>query len=74
MSAYNSVNGQWAGENRHLLTEILRDQWGFTGFVHTDWVWGLRHPVESVAAGQDVEMPFRQQRAMRCRRRCVPGS
>lgn len=63
MSAYNSVNGQWAGENRHLLTEILRDQWGFTGFVHTDWVWGLRHPVESVAAGQDVEMPFRQQRA-----------
>ena len=63
MSAYNSVNGQWAGENHHLLTEILRDQWGFTGFVHTDWVWGLRHPVESVAAGQDVEMPFRQQRA-----------
>ena len=63
MSAYNSVNGHWAGENRHLLTEILRDQWGFAGFVHTDWVWGLRHPVESVAAGQDVEMPFRQQRA-----------
>ena len=63
MSAYNSVNGEWAGENRHLLTEILRDQWGFRGFVHTDWVWGLRHPVESVAAGQDVEMPFRQQRA-----------
>lgn len=63
MSAYNSVNGEWAGENRHLLTEILRDQWGFKGFVHTDWVWGLRHPVQSVAAGQDVEMPFRQQRA-----------
>ncbi|BBW99937.1 beta-glucosidase [Mycolicibacterium moriokaense] len=63
MSSYNSVNGVWAGENPHLLTEILRDQWGFTGFVHTDWVWGLRHPVESVAAGQDVEMPFRQQRA-----------
>jgi beta-glucosidase len=63
MSAYNSVNGQWAGENRHLLTEILCHQWGFGGFVHSDWVWGLRHPVESVAAGQDVEMPFRQQRA-----------
>ncbi|MGZ5364981.1 MAG: beta-glucosidase [Mycobacterium sp.] len=63
MSSYNSVNGEWAGENRRLLTEILRDQWGFTGFVHTDWVWGLRHPVKSVAAGQDVEMPFRQQRA-----------
>ncbi|MCV7303407.1 glycoside hydrolase family 3 C-terminal domain-containing protein [Mycobacterium barrassiae] len=63
MSAYNSVNGEWAGENSHVLTEILRDQWGFAGFVHTDWVWGLRYPVKSVAAGQDVEMPFRQQRA-----------
>ena len=63
MSAYNSVNGEWAGENHHLLTEILRDQWGFDGFVHTDWVWGLRDPVKSVASGQDVEMPFRQQRA-----------
>lgn len=64
MSSYNSVNGEWAGQNRHLLTEILRDRWGFTGFVHTDWVWGLRDPVGSVAAGQDVEMPARQQRAL----------
>ncbi len=63
MSAYNSVNGQWAGQNRHLLTEILREQWGFRGFVMTDFVWGLRDPVGSVAAGQDLEMPFRQQRA-----------
>ena len=63
MSAYNSVNGEWAGENRHLLTEILRDDWGFRGFVMTDFIWGLRHPVESVGAGQDLEMPFRQQRA-----------
>jgi len=63
MSAYNSVNGAWAGESRQLLTGILRDDWGFTGFVMTDFVWGLRHPVESVAAGQDLEMPMRQQRA-----------
>lgn len=63
MSAYNSVNGTWAGENRHLLTEVLRDDWGFDGFVMTDFVWGLRHPVEAVAAGQDLEMPLRQQRA-----------
>ncbi|MGU3587166.1 glycoside hydrolase family 3 protein [Rhodococcus sp. C26F] len=63
MTAYNSVNGEWAGENRHLLTEVLREDWGFTGFVHTDWIWGLRNPVESVHAGQDLEMPFRQQRA-----------
>jgi beta-glucosidase len=63
MSAYNSVNGTWAGENRHLLTDILRGDWGFTGFVMTDFIWGLRDPVGSVAAGQDLEMPFRQQRA-----------
>jgi beta-glucosidase len=63
MSAYNSVNGTWAGDSRHLLTGILRDAWGFTGLVLTDFVFGLRHPVESVAAGQDLEMPFRQQRA-----------
>jgi beta-glucosidase len=63
MSAYNSVNGTWAGQNAHLLTEILRDDWGFTGFVMTDFIWGLRDPVGSVVAGQDLEMPFRQQRA-----------
>jgi beta-glucosidase len=63
MSAYNSVNGTWAGQNRYLLTDVLRGQWGFSGFVLTDFIWGLRDPVGSVAAGQDLEMPFRQQRA-----------
>ena len=63
MSAYNSVNGSWAGQNRHLLTDILRGEWGFTGFVMTDFIWGLRDPIGSVTAGQDLEMPFRQQRA-----------
>ncbi|MCU1682804.1 MAG: beta-glucosidase-like glycosyl hydrolase [Amycolatopsis sp.] len=63
MSAYNSVNGVWAGENRHLLTEVLRDDWGFGGFVMSDFLFGLRSPIESVAAGQDLEMPLRQQRA-----------
>ncbi len=62
MSAYNSVNGAWCGENRVLLTEILRDEWGFQGFVISDWIFGLRDPVQSVLAGLDIEMPFRQQR------------
>jgi beta-glucosidase len=63
MSAYNSVNGQWCGDNSQLLTDILRDEWGFDGFVLSDFLFGLRDPVGSVAAGLDLEMPFVQQRA-----------
>ena len=63
MSAYNSVNGSWCGENSALLTTILRDEWGWDGLVVSDFVFGLRDPVASVAAGLDIEMPFRQQRA-----------
>lgn len=64
MSAYNSVNGAWCGENEALLTKILRDEWGFAGFVISDWIFGLRDAVTSVRAGLDIEMPFRQQRMM----------
>jgi len=64
MSAYNSVNGNWCGENRVLLTDILRDEWGWDGFVTSDFVFGLRDAVASVRAGLDIEMPFRQQRAV----------
>jgi beta-glucosidase len=63
MSAYNSVNGHWAGESRELLTDILRDEWGFSGFVTSDWVWGIRDGVKSLEAGMDVEMPLRMVRA-----------
>lgn len=63
MSAYNSVNGTWCGQNKRLLTGILRDEWAFPGFVMSDFVWGLRDPIGSVAAGEDLEMPFAQQRA-----------
>ena len=59
MSAYNSVNGSWCGENEQLLTEILRQQWGFDGFVISDWIFGLRDGVKSVRNGLDVEMPYR---------------
>ncbi|HEV2311164.1 MAG TPA: glycoside hydrolase family 3 N-terminal domain-containing protein, partial [Acidimicrobiia bacterium] len=59
MSAYNSVNGAWCGESRPLLTEILRDRWGFDGFVITDWIFGMRDAELAALAGQDVEMPFR---------------
>lgn len=64
MSAYNKVNGEWCGQHRTLLTDVLRDRWGFEGIVVSDFVWGLRDAVRSVEAGLDVEMPFRQQRAI----------
>jgi len=63
MSAYNSVNGEWCGQNRELLTTILREEWGWGGFVITDFINGLRDPVLSVQAGCNIEMPFAQQRA-----------
>jgi beta-glucosidase len=65
MSAYNSVNGEWCGENTSLLTGILRKEWGWDGFVTSDFIFGLRDAVKSVQAGLDIEMPFRQQRALR---------
>jgi hypothetical protein len=64
MSAYNSVNSEWCGQHTHLLTDILRDEWGWDGFVTSDFIFGLRDPALSVRAGLDIEMPFRQQRAM----------
>ena len=67
MSAYNSVNSEWCGENHQLLTEILRDEWGFKGFVISDWIFGLRDAVKSVRNGLDIEMPFRQQRVQHIR-------
>ncbi|HEX7133762.1 MAG TPA: glycoside hydrolase family 3 N-terminal domain-containing protein, partial [Iamia sp.] len=63
MSAYNAVNGEWAGESHHLLTEVLRDDWGFEGFVISDWIFGLRDAALSLRAGLDVEMPYRMRRA-----------
>jgi beta-glucosidase len=63
MSAYNSVNGTWCGQNAELLTDVLRREWDFDGFVVSDFIFGLRDAVASVQAGLDVEMPFAQQRA-----------
>jgi beta-glucosidase len=58
MTAYNSVNGDWCGHNRVLLTEILRQRWGFEGFVITDWIYGIRDAEKAANAGVDIEMPF----------------
>jgi len=61
MSAYNSVNGECCGENEALLTGILKKRWGFRGYIITDFIFGLRDGAKAVRAGQDVEMPFRNQ-------------
>lgn len=62
MSSYNSVNGEWAGQNPELLTRVLRDDWGFEGVVITDFMWGMRDGTAALRAGLDVEAPFAQQR------------
>ena len=56
MSSYNPVNGTYANENPHLLTEILRKEWGFNGFVVSDWG-ACSDPVASIAAGAALNMP-----------------
>ena len=56
MAAYNKVNGRWCSENEHLLTTVLRQQWGFPGMVVSDWG-GVHSTVDAVTAGMNVEMP-----------------
>ncbi|MBN1998020.1 glycoside hydrolase family 3 C-terminal domain-containing protein [candidate division KSB1 bacterium] len=58
MSAYNSVNGEWCGQNKVLLADILKKKWGFAGFVLTDFMFGMRDAEKAALAGQDLEMPF----------------
>ncbi|MFE6409715.1 beta-glucosidase [Streptomyces sp. NPDC057837] len=56
MGAYNKVNGTYACENEPLLTGVLRERWGFTGFVMTDW--SAAHSTRAaLLAGLDMEMP-----------------
>jgi beta-glucosidase len=69
MSAYNSLNGEWCGQSRGLLTDVLRGEWGFEGFVISDWIFGVRDAKASVQAGLDLEMPYRMLRA-----RDLPGA
>ncbi len=57
MSAYNQVNGLYCDLNAHLLSDILKGDWEFQGFVESDWILGTHSDVDSVVAGLDLEMP-----------------
>jgi beta-glucosidase-like glycosyl hydrolase len=63
MTAYNAVNGEWCGQNLALLDDVVRGEWGFEGFVISDWIFGLRDAAASLVAGLDIEMPYRMVRA-----------
>lgn len=56
MCAYNQINGVYMSENKRLLHDILREEWGFEGLIVTDWG-AANDRVDGVKAGQDLEMP-----------------
>ena len=58
MGAYNKVNGTYACENKELLTDILRDKWGFEGFTLSDFFYGIYDGARSLKSGMDMEMPY----------------
>lgn len=66
MSSYNLLNGVQAAENHWLLTEVLRDEWGYEGLVVSDWH-GIKNRPASLNAGNDLDMPeslMRKQRLL----------
>ncbi|MFC5703938.1 glycoside hydrolase family 3 C-terminal domain-containing protein [Cohnella faecalis] len=56
MCSYNKVNGVFASENEYLLTDILKDEWGFEGFVVSDWG-AVNERADGLTAGLELEMP-----------------
>lgn len=60
MCSYNKLNGIWTSENKYLLTELLKEEWGYDGLVISDW--GAVHDIcKAVRAGLDLEMPPNKQ-------------
>lgn len=57
MCAYNQVNGEKSCENKHLITDILKREWGFPGYVQSDWSLAINDTVKAAVAGTDEEQP-----------------
>jgi beta-glucosidase len=64
MCSYNKINGTYASEHHRLLTQILREEWGYDGFVVSDWG-AVHNRVEALAAGLDLEMPGPRERRVK---------
>jgi beta-glucosidase len=56
MSSYNLYKGTHCGHHNYLLNEVLKGEWGFDGFVMSDFYWGIKDTVEAANGGQDIEM------------------
>ncbi|MBQ6118492.1 MAG: glycoside hydrolase family 3 C-terminal domain-containing protein [Clostridia bacterium] len=63
MGAYNLFRGEHCCESRYLLKDVLREQWGFTGFTISDFIFGVRSASRALKAGLDIEMPQRMRYA-----------
>ncbi len=56
MSSYNKYEGTYCGHHDYLLNQVLKGEWGFDGFVVSDFYWGVKDTVEAANGGQDIEM------------------
>ncbi len=56
MSSYNLYKGTYCGHNDYLLNKVLKEEWGFDGFVMSDFYWGVKDTVEAANGGQNIEM------------------
>ena len=68
MSAYNRVNGEWCSHHAYLLRDILKGEWGFDGFVLSDFVFAVHDGRAAALGGLDVEMPFARHYGKRLQR------
>ncbi|MHA2185555.1 MAG: beta-glucosidase [Promethearchaeota archaeon] len=57
MSAYNKIRGDFCSHNKYLIRDILKREWNFEGFVHSDWMYGIHDTIGGITGGLDVEMP-----------------
>lgn len=73
MSSYNRLNGEQASQSRHLLTGVLREDWGWDGLVVSDWH-GIKDPVAALAAGSDLDMPQAEVRIDEVRAAAAAGT